>query len=357
MPAVERKLRVGVLGCGPIAQFAHFEACRKARNAELYAICDQAEELVARMAAVHGPCLTYRDYEAMLADAQVDAVLVATTDAFHVPLASRALEAGKHVLVEKPLGVSVEECEALRARVEASRLTLQVGHNMRFDPAVVLAHRFAREEMGEPIALAAWYHDSTERYTMTDGLQPIPVRSAAARRPPDDPRADRRRYLLTTHGCHLIDLVQHLAGRFVAVRARYLDRAGCHCWHVDVELASGALGHLEVAVPVQGDYAVGIRMHGAGGSIEGKLHLAWYRKSGELAVYAAREGLYRRALGADAFTYKLQVEAFAETVLRGAPQVGATVADGASVVRAMVAIARSAESGEWVRLDAVRGAV
>ena len=51
MPAkAERLLRVGVLGCGPIAQFAHFESCAKARNAELYAICDVAADLLARMA-------------------------------------------------------------------------------------------------------------------------------------------------------------------------------------------------------------------------------------------------------------------------------------------------------------------
>ena len=46
----ERRLRVGVLGCGPIAQFAHFESCQKARNADLYAICDVAADLVERMA-------------------------------------------------------------------------------------------------------------------------------------------------------------------------------------------------------------------------------------------------------------------------------------------------------------------
>ena len=46
----ERRLRVGVLGCGPIAQFAHFESCQKARNADLHAICDVAGDLVERMA-------------------------------------------------------------------------------------------------------------------------------------------------------------------------------------------------------------------------------------------------------------------------------------------------------------------
>src|SRR6266566_1228194 len=100
-----RLLRIGVLGCGPIAQIAHFEACRKARNAELYAICDLAEDLLKKMAAIHGPRVTYSDYAQMLADPQLEAIIIAVADQFHVPLALQALAAGKHVLVEKPLGI------------------------------------------------------------------------------------------------------------------------------------------------------------------------------------------------------------------------------------------------------------
>ena len=79
-------MRIGVLGCGPIAQFAHFDACRKARNAELYAICDVAEDLRSRMAAIHQPVAVYSDYDEMLADPKVDAVIIAVSDQFHVPL-------------------------------------------------------------------------------------------------------------------------------------------------------------------------------------------------------------------------------------------------------------------------------
>src|SRR5260370_13700831 len=95
-----RLLRIGVLGCGPIAQLAHFDACRKARNAELYAICDVANDLRAKMAAVHEPRVTYGEFDAMLADPQVEAVIIAVADQYHVPLAVKALAAGKHVLVE-----------------------------------------------------------------------------------------------------------------------------------------------------------------------------------------------------------------------------------------------------------------
>src|SRR6266404_5053669 len=102
MKKEERLLRISILGCGPIAQFAHFDACRKARNAEIYAICDVADDLRAKMAAAHEPRVAYRQYEEMLADPQVEAVLIAVADQYHVPLCLKALAAGKHVLVEKP---------------------------------------------------------------------------------------------------------------------------------------------------------------------------------------------------------------------------------------------------------------
>src|SRR4051812_27782502 len=111
MKKEDRLLRIGVLGCGSIAQFAPFHGCRKARNAELFAICALAEDVLAKMAAVHEPRKTYSRFEQMLADPQVEAVILATADQYHVPLALQAFAAGKHVLVEKPLGVSVEECE------------------------------------------------------------------------------------------------------------------------------------------------------------------------------------------------------------------------------------------------------
>src|SRR5437762_757735 len=131
-----RLLRVGVLGCGPIAQFAHFDACRKARNAELYAICDLAEDLVEKMAAVHEPRVTYLNLDDMLKDPAVEAVIIGTADQFHVPLCRKVIAAGKPVLVEKPLGVSVEECEELREEIRGKGLTFQIGHNLRFDPGI-----------------------------------------------------------------------------------------------------------------------------------------------------------------------------------------------------------------------------
>src|SRR5512144_1175327 len=116
----ERRLQVGVLGCGPIAQAAHLESAAKACNADLYAICDVADDLLERMNCTHAPRKTFRDYHTMLADPELEAVVIATADEFHVQAALTALRAGKHVLCEKPLGVSVEEVEALGRAVRES---------------------------------------------------------------------------------------------------------------------------------------------------------------------------------------------------------------------------------------------
>jgi len=89
------RLQIGILGCGPIAQAGHFDAVRKARNADLYAICDRADDLREAMKAVHQPQVSYADYDAMLADPKVEAVIVAVADQFHVPLALKALSAGR----------------------------------------------------------------------------------------------------------------------------------------------------------------------------------------------------------------------------------------------------------------------
>jgi predicted dehydrogenase len=352
-----RLLRLGVLGCGPIAQFAHFDACRKARNAELYAICDVAEDLVTRMAAVHQPRVTYRDYEQMLADPQVEAVILATADAYHVPLSLRAIAAGKHVLVEKPLGVSVEECEELRSRLQGTRLVLQVGNNRRFDPGIAFARQFIQADLGQRMGFKAWYYDSIYRYTMTDNLQPIPVVSRQARRPEGDAKTDKRRYFMLTHGSHLLDMARFLGGEIAAVRARLLERFGAYCWFISVDFADGSLGHLDLAIAVRGDFEEGFQIYGEQGSVTGKVFLPWHHKASQVECFSVKDRQYRRPLGEDAYTYKRQIEAFADTILHGAPLQGAGIDDGVAAMRAMVAVARSAQSGQSVRPAEVTGSV
>jgi predicted dehydrogenase len=351
----DRLLRVGVLGCGPIAQAAHFESCTKARNAELYAICDVADDLRERMAWTHAPRKSFADYDAMLADPDLEAVIVATSDAFHVPAALRALQAGKHVLCEKPLGVTVEEVEGLRAAVSSSGKVLQVGHMKRFDAGLQAAKAFIDGEMGELLALKAWYCDSTHRYPMTDAVQPLMVTSAKAKKPAGNPKADLRTYFMLAHGCHLIDTARYFGGDIVEVEARLRERFGAYCWFVDVAFASGALGHLDLTIAVRMDWHEGFQIYGQNGSVLGKTYNPWYYKTSDVDIFHEKDATTRRVLGADGHFYRRQVEGFADVILKGAPMEGAGVEDGIASVRAMVAVAESARTGKPVRLADVSG--
>jgi predicted dehydrogenase len=348
----ERRLRVGVLGAGPISQVAHFEALAKARNAELHAICDLAEDLLAEMSRVHHPTRTFTDYAAMLADPDLDAVVVATADQYHVPAARQAIAAGKHVLVEKPLGAAAAECLPLRDEVRASGLVLQVGTMRRFDPGIAFAHEFIRDRIGEVVALRAWYCDSAYRYAMTHTLQPVVRSSASARRPPGDPKGDRRRYYLIGHGSHLVDTARFLVGReIVAVQARLAERGGAQCWFAGVEFADGSIGHLDLTVSVRMDWHEGFHVYGERGSVVGRSFLPWYRRSSEVECFSADDRQYHRPLGEDADFWRRQIEGFADTILGGAPQLGAGVDDGLAAMLVIDAIERSMQTGGAVPVD------
>ena len=357
MEKESRLLHVGVLGCGQISQSAHFESCRRARNTELYAICDLAEDLVTKMAAIHNPRVTYLNYDDMLADPQVEAVIVAVADQFHIAMASKALAAGKHVLVEKPLGVNIEECEALREQVQVTKLHLQVGSMKRFDPGIAFAQQFIKQEMGQLLALKAWYCDSTYRYIETDNLQPLLVTSAQAKRPQGNPKANKRRYYLLGHGSHLVDTARFLGGEIRRVQTQIVEKFGAYCWFVAVEFADGSVGHLDLTIAVRMDWHEGFQIYGEHGSVVGKTYNPWYLRSSEIECFSTRDGQYHRVLGADAHVYKLQLEGFADTILNNVSTNAATIEDGIAAIRTLVAITRSAETGAWVQVSDVTGEV
>jgi predicted dehydrogenase len=358
LPQDPRQLRIGVLGAGPIAQFAHFESCVKGRNTRLFAICDVAEDLARRMAATHAPDVkVYTDFDAMLADPEIEAVIIATSDAFHVPASLRALDAGKHVFCEKPVAIAVEEAEALRDAVRRTGLTLQVGHMKRFDPGLEAARTFVADGMGEMLALKAWYCDSTHRYTMTDAVQPLPILSARAKKPMVDPKADRGQYFLLAHGSHLVDTARWFAGPILEVEARLSQRFGAYCWFVDVAFESGVIGHLDLTIAVRADWLEGLTIYGEKGSVQARTFNPWYYRASEVDIFHEADATTRRVLGADGHFYRRQLEGFAATILEGAPMRGADIEDGLASIRALAAIRASVRERRAVRLADVAGPV
>ena len=128
------RLKVGVIGCGLIAQVMHLHYMRElAEQFEIAALCDVSDtvrEACARDYGVKHTCVDWRDLIAL----DVDAVLVLTSGS-HAPIAIAAAEAGKHVLVEKPMCFSVAEGQAMIAAAQRAKVTLMVAYNKRYDPA------------------------------------------------------------------------------------------------------------------------------------------------------------------------------------------------------------------------------
>lgn len=350
-------MRVGVLGCGPISQAAHFDACRKAHNVELYGICDVAEDLLEKMSAIHEVQHTYSDYDKMLADPQIEAVIIGIVDQFHISAAEKAINAGKHVLIEKPLGITVKECESLRENVKASGLVLQVGNMKRFDSGIAYARQFIKEEMGQLLALKAWYGDNVYRYTLTDNVMPVIEVSAKAKRPDVDPKQDKHRYYMLAHGSHLVDTARFLGGNIVSVQAWLVEKFGAYTWFVILEFENGGIGHLDLTIGVRMDWHEGFQVYGEFGSVLAKTYNPWLFKSSDVEVFSVKDKAFRRPLGEDGHFYRLQVEGFADTVLHKTPMQGATVEDGVAAVKVMAAISRSVKEGKKVKLEDVTGAV
>ncbi|MFV0491033.1 MAG: Gfo/Idh/MocA family protein [Pseudorhodobacter sp.] len=351
------ELNIGVLGAGQIAQSAHFESCNKAGNARLYAICDLADDLRTRMTHAHAPDKSFADYDEMLADPDLDAVIIACADAFHVPAAIKALKAGKHVLSEKPVGTSIEETGELAALVKETGLTYMVGHMKRFDPGIQSARAFIEDGMGDMVALKAWYCDSTRRYPMTDAVQPLIVHSAQSRRPAGNPKENKRQYYVLGHGSHLVDTARYLGGPIKAMRARLSDDRGMYCWFIETEFENGVLGHLDLTIAVRMDWHEGFQIYGQNGSIIGKTFNPWYYRSSKVDIFDERTGKSSRVLGEDGHFYRRQVEGFARCILDGTPMQGATIEDGLASMQAMRAIAISVETGDRVELANVTGTV
>ena len=135
-----KKIRVGVIGCGSIAQHRHLPEYQVNPNVELVAVCDINQERALEVAEKYG-VLSYTSYEELLKSAEVDAVSVCTPNYLHAPITIAALEAGLHVLCEKPMATSKKEAEAMIGAAEKNGKKLMIGHNQRFVPS----HQKARQ--------------------------------------------------------------------------------------------------------------------------------------------------------------------------------------------------------------------
>ena len=133
-------IKIGIIGCGKIAQVRHIPEYAANPHAEVYGFYDINQARARELAETYGG-KAFASYEELLADPAIEAVSVCVANHAHAEISIAALKAGKHVLCEKPMAISLEECEAMVAAAKESGKYLMIGQNQR----LAKAHSKARE--------------------------------------------------------------------------------------------------------------------------------------------------------------------------------------------------------------------
>ncbi len=144
-------MRIGLIGAGAVADF-HISAAHTLEGAEISAICDLDDAVASRAAAAAGGVPVFEDYRDMYASGLVDAVVVNTPHALHLPMVQDAAAAGLHVLVEKPMATSLDDCDAMVQACQDAGVAFTVGHIQHFMPDKIAARELIDSgELGDVV--------------------------------------------------------------------------------------------------------------------------------------------------------------------------------------------------------------
>jgi predicted dehydrogenase len=338
------RLRVGIVGCGLIGS-------RRARVAaeagdDVVAVADVAADRAVALARDHG-ARSESDWRAVVEDPDVDAVVVATFNTALVDVASAALEAGKHVLCEKPFGCNANEALQLLEIASRADGVVKVGFTLRHHEAVARAHALVEKgEIGTPVALRAAYgHGGRPGYDREWRGDPTLAGGGE----------------LLDQGVHLVDLSRWFLGNF----ARISGAVGTWVWQVEpledngfalLQTADGRVATLHTSwtqwrnlfrLEVLGTEGL-VTVNGLGGSY-GPETLVHARRRPEGGPPDEREWAFE----ASEVAWTAEWQEFADAVRHGRDPLG-TAADGYEAARVVDAIYESARSGETVRLEEVQ---
>ncbi len=228
------KRRFALIGAGIFGQ-VHARAYDAHPGVELAVVCDLDGERARAIASECNGQTSCTDWRSIVSDATIDAVSVATPDFAHTEIAVALARAGKHLLVEKPLAMTVEECEQIIGAARESGVKLMVDFHNRWSPAFHEAHRRLREgDLGEPKLLYFRLSNTT--------FVPLAMLSWAAQSSP-----------LWFLGTHAIDMVCWLVGewpqRVYGVRRRgVLESKGVDApdlYQSTLEFPGGAVASIE----------------------------------------------------------------------------------------------------------------
>ena len=239
----KRIIRVGVVGGGAIAQRRHLPEYAANPNAEIAGIIDFNPERMEELCEQYG-AKPYASLDEMLADPTIDAISVCTPNYTHAETTIKALKAGKHALCEKPMAVTLDDCEEMVKAAKESGKLLMIGQNQRLTKAHELAKKMIADgEIGRVLSFRTTFgHGGPETWSITPGNNTWFFDKTKA-----------AMGAMADLGIHKTDLIQFLLGENVVrttARLTTLDKHGTVGNLIGVddngvcifEMASGVIG-------------------------------------------------------------------------------------------------------------------
>jgi myo-inositol 2-dehydrogenase/D-chiro-inositol 1-dehydrogenase len=149
-----RKVKIAVIGTGRMGSVHVRNIARLIPEADLVAVCDIRLEVAQAVADEHGIQRVVKDYHELLADPEIEAILISSSTDTHAFMMNDIAAAGKHIFCEKPLALELEKIDAALAAVEKTGVKLQVGFNRRFDKSFRRVKEIVSSgEIGRPCIL------------------------------------------------------------------------------------------------------------------------------------------------------------------------------------------------------------
>ncbi len=325
----------GIIGCGGVAEHKGGPALYKAEDSELVAVMRRDQQLAAEFAERHGAQRHYSTVEQILADDQVNAVYVATPPHVHAEQTIAAAQAGKHVLCEKPMAMSVAECRDMIAACEGNGVQLMIAYYRRFWPvAQKMKQLIADGAVGEPTMARA--HCTSLWHPPTDGSVPWRIRPEIA-----------GGGFLWDIGAHRLDLLLQMMGD-VESAAALVDAI-----HFDIEVDDSSSLVMQFASGAQG---VGMFYWTVGANVD-ELEVAG--PGGRLIATNVDTGDITLTQGgkAEQFhlpwpnpTHLLLVEHYVQCLISGEPN-ALPGEEGMKTTAIIEAAGQSAKTGSFVALD------
>lgn len=334
----------GIIGCGAIADF-HIRAVHELPNARLAGVASRTEAR-ARETGEREGCYWTTDYTELLARPDIDVVCITTSSGSHGRIGKQALEAGKHVLVEKPIALDAREAQQMIDLAAAKRLTLSVVSQRRFEPQMQHVKKtIDAGSLGRLLLIEA----STPFFRTQEYYDSAAWRGTRA----EDGGA------LMNQGIHQIDLMLWYGGRARTVYGKIAtfthDIEAEDMGVAVVKFQSGALGTIMSSTSVRPGFPPSLRIYGEKGTIhiQDKSIVYWNVPDAEEPPPEAEAGKGSGEADPLAFStvyHRLQIADFLRAVEEGTSP-GVTGEDGQHAVAVVTGIYESSETGKEVVLS------